>query len=68
MVRECQSRNHEIRILFDAMRTWELRQPLEALFFHNFSCTYPQVVNSVWTTFQSFPTLFNTMGKLVEKF
>lgn len=37
-------------------------------FFQSFSSTYPQVVQYLLITFQSFPTLFNIVGKLVESF
>lgn len=36
--------------------------------FQNFSLSFPQVVSYLLITFQLFPTLFNILGKLVEKF
>lgn len=36
--------------------------------FQNFSLSFPQVVIYLLITFQFFPTLFNILGKLVEKF
>lgn len=39
-----------------------------SIIFQNFSLCFPQVVSSLLITFQFFPTLFNIIGKLVEKF
>ena len=36
--------------------------------FQTFSSTFPQVVPCLLITFPRFPTLFNTVGKLVESF